>query len=209
MKPLPNGLIVVAKRECPTCVLVEPLLRQLAEGGTPLTVYSQDDPGFAAGAGRVIHDETLERVFWAEVFPEAIDNLRQVAGEWGMLTLHEPALIKRANHGSIPWLARRAHGWMVQDSWLAARQVTGWLRDLPEDERVKRVTALDLLGHRFFEEPARESAVATPARMNEVLAVARQEWVRYEPVCRAMLGADEKSMPADGCAAAVRTLLGR
>ena len=153
-------------------------------------------------------DETLERIFWAEVFPEAIDNLLQVAGEWGMLTLSEAALIKRANHGSIPWLARRAHGLMVQDRWLVTRQVTAWLRELTEEERATRVTALDLLGRRFFEEPARESGVATPERMNEVLSVARQEWVRYEPLCRAMLGADEQSMPADGCAAAVRKLLG-
>lgn len=152
-------------------------------------------------------DEALERIFWAEVFPEAIENLLQVAGQWGMLTLDEPALIKRANQGGIPWLLRRAHGWMVQDGWLATRQVTGWLRGLSEDERVRHVTALDLLGRRFFEEPARDSGVATPARMKEVLEIARAQWVRYEPVCRAMLGADETSMPAEGCAAAVRKLL--
>jgi hypothetical protein len=152
-------------------------------------------------------DETLERIFWAEVFPEAIDNLLQVAGEWGMLSLDEAGLIKRANHGSIPWLTRRAHGWMVQDSWLAARQVTGWLRELPEAERETRVRALDLLGRRYFELPESLSLVATPERMNEVLAIAREEWARYEPVCRAMRGDDEKSMPADGCAAAVRKML--
>ena len=27
-RPLPDGLIVIAKQECPTCVLVEPLLAQ-------------------------------------------------------------------------------------------------------------------------------------------------------------------------------------
>jgi hypothetical protein len=51
--PLPagpsDGLIVVAKRECPTCTLVEPLLAALAAGGEPLTVYVQDDPAYAAG----------------------------------------------------------------------------------------------------------------------------------------------------------------
>ena len=152
-------------------------------------------------------DEALERIFWAEVFPEAIDNLLQVAGEWGMLALAEPALIKRANHGSIPWLTRRAHGWMVQDSWLAARQVTAWLRGLSDEERQAKVTALDLLGRRYFEPPESMSLTATPERVKPVLAVAREEWVRYEPVCRALLGDEEKSMPAKGCSAAVRALL--
>lgn len=154
-------------------------------------------------------DETLERIFWAEVFPEAIDNLLQVAGEWGMLALDEASLIKRANHGGIPWLTRRAHGWMVQRSWLAARQVTGWLRGLPDAEREVRVRALDLLGRRYFEPPGSSSLVATPERVNEVLAIAREEWARYEPLCRAMLGEGEQSMPAEGCAAAVRQVLGQ
>ena len=154
-------------------------------------------------------DEALERIFWAEVFPEAIGNLLQVAGEWGMLTLDEAALIKRANHGSIPWLTRRAHGAMVQNSWLATRQVTAWLRELSGDERTQRTLALDLLGHRYFEPPGSVCLVASPERVAEVLTLAREEWVRYEPVCRAMLGDDETSMPADGCAAAVRKLLER
>ncbi len=149
-------------------------------------------------------DEALERIFWAEVFPEAIGNLLDIAGEWGMLKLDEQALINRANHGSIPWLTRRAHGAMVQARWLAARQVTSWLRELRADERETRVRALDLLGRRYFEEPTRESLVASPIRMKEVLGLAREEWVRYEPVCRAMLGEEETSM---ACSAAVMKLL--
>ena len=151
-------------------------------------------------------DEALERIFWAEVFPEALPNMLDVAGEWGMLTLNEQALINRANHGSIPWLSRRAHGWMVQDSWLAARQVTEWLRPMNAHERELHVTALDLLGRRFFHEPDRESLVASAARIKEVQSVAREEWKRYEPVCRKMLG-DETSLPADACAAAVAKLI--
>lgn len=152
-------------------------------------------------------DELLERIFWAEVFPEAIPNMLDIAGEWGMLTLNEQALIKRANHGSIPWLSRRAHGWMVQDSWLAARQVTQWLRPMSAEERELHEKALDLLGRRFFCEPERESMVASPARMKEVQVIAREEWKRYEAVCRKMLGDDETSMPAEACAAAVMRLL--
>ena len=48
MTPLPDGLILVAKRACPTCALVEPLAADMAGRG-PLTVYVQDDPGYAAG----------------------------------------------------------------------------------------------------------------------------------------------------------------
>jgi hypothetical protein len=149
-------------------------------------------------------DEVLERVFWGEVFPEAIGNMLQVAGEWAMLSLPEEALIKRANHPTIPWLTRRAHGWMVEHTWLAARAVTPWLRGLDEDDRGLAVRALDLLGRRFFEDVGRESLVASQARFDEVLEVARKEWVRYEPICRAMAGKDED---VEACAAEVRRLL--
>ncbi len=58
---LPGGWVAVVKRDCPTCVLVEPVLQQLAAAGE-LTVYSQDDPGFPAGV-RVVDDRELE-VSW-------------------------------------------------------------------------------------------------------------------------------------------------
>jgi thiol-disulfide isomerase/thioredoxin len=45
--PLPDGLVVVVKRECETCQMVVPVLAQLAkEPG--LTVITQDDPTFPA-----------------------------------------------------------------------------------------------------------------------------------------------------------------
>ena len=43
---LPDGLVIIAKRECATCQMVEPLLARIAQGNTPLTVYTQDDPTF-------------------------------------------------------------------------------------------------------------------------------------------------------------------
>jgi len=55
---LPDGWVVVLKRDCPTCLLVEPVLQQLHAAGT-LTVYSQDDPGFPAGLP-VVDDRALE-----------------------------------------------------------------------------------------------------------------------------------------------------
>ncbi len=48
--PLPEGLVAVVKRDCPTCVLVAPVLEQLSAGDQPLTVYSQDDPSFPEGS---------------------------------------------------------------------------------------------------------------------------------------------------------------
>jgi hypothetical protein len=41
---LPDGLVAVVKRECPTCVLVEPVLRQLGAA-----VWCQDDPAWFDG----------------------------------------------------------------------------------------------------------------------------------------------------------------
>ena len=54
---LPDGIVAIVKRDCPTCVLVEPVLADLA-GRTDLTVYVQDDPSFPAGVD-AIHDGDL------------------------------------------------------------------------------------------------------------------------------------------------------
>ena len=87
MNPLPNGLIVVAKRECPTCLLVEPVLRELADGEAPLTVYTQDDPAYAAGVGGVILDDTLETSYrlGIEIVPTLIrvEDGREVERTYG------------------------------------------------------------------------------------------------------------------------------
>lgn len=55
--PLPDGLVVVVKRECETCRMVAPLLPEFATA-----VYSQDDAGFPPGMP-VIHDHDLS-VSW-------------------------------------------------------------------------------------------------------------------------------------------------
>lgn len=59
-EPLPDGLVVVVvvKRDCPTCRLVAPVLGELARR-TPLTVYSQDDPVFPTEVSGVV--ETARR----------------------------------------------------------------------------------------------------------------------------------------------------
>ncbi|NNL66803.1 MAG: thioredoxin family protein [Myxococcales bacterium] len=50
--PLPNGLVAIVKRDCPTCELVAPVLAQIA-GRTDLTVYTQDDPAFPEGVDAI------------------------------------------------------------------------------------------------------------------------------------------------------------
>ncbi len=67
MNPLPDGLIVIAKRDCPTCVLVEPLLRELDEAGQPLAVYVQGDEAYAQDVSGMRHDGTLERSYRLQV----------------------------------------------------------------------------------------------------------------------------------------------
>ncbi len=59
--PIQSGLVAVVKRDCPTCELVAPLLRQIAGSATPLAVYVQDDPGFPdLGSDSPIDDTSLD-----------------------------------------------------------------------------------------------------------------------------------------------------
>ncbi len=57
---LPDGLLAVVKRDCPTCELVRPVLARLA-AETRLTVVSQDDPAFPEGISGIIDDTALAR----------------------------------------------------------------------------------------------------------------------------------------------------
>jgi thiol-disulfide isomerase/thioredoxin len=54
---LPDGFVVVVKRDCETCQTIVPVLQQLAAAGD-LTVYTQDDPDFPADPA-AIHDDDL------------------------------------------------------------------------------------------------------------------------------------------------------
>ena len=46
MSVIANGLVAVVKQDCETCVMIEPILAQLAADG--ISVYSQDNPDFPA-----------------------------------------------------------------------------------------------------------------------------------------------------------------
>ncbi|MEM9565894.1 MAG: thioredoxin family protein, partial [Actinomycetota bacterium] len=73
---LPDGLVAVVKRDCPTCELVVPVLDRLA-GDTPdLTVYTQDDPSFPGIEGAVVDDTDLTVSWHHEI--ETVPTLLRV-----------------------------------------------------------------------------------------------------------------------------------
>ena len=93
---LPNGLIAVVKRDCPTCLLVDPVLVEIERAGKPLTVYVQDDPSFTQVAGSV-DDRDLAQSFrlGIEIVPTLIEvvaghevqrTIGWVRSEWAALT---------------------------------------------------------------------------------------------------------------------------
>ena len=72
-----DGLVIVAKRECHTCVMVEPVMRALDRAG-PLTVFTQDDPAFPSGVKTVVDDLSLEQSFHLKV--ETVPTLIRYQG---------------------------------------------------------------------------------------------------------------------------------
>jgi hypothetical protein len=62
-----DGLVVFAKRECPTCTLIEPLMRRLAQEDGAFRIVSQDDPRFPAGVANVVDDRELDHSWLNQV----------------------------------------------------------------------------------------------------------------------------------------------
>ena len=75
--PLPDGLVAVVKRDCPTCVLVAPVLVDLA-ARAGLTVISQDDAAFPTDAEWVVHDDDLSRSWHHDI--DTVPTLLRVSG---------------------------------------------------------------------------------------------------------------------------------
>jgi hypothetical protein len=74
---LPDGLVCFVKAGCPTCQMVQPVLRQLSSVPAGLTVYSQDDPAFPAGVAPV-DDTSLELSYRQRI--EIVPTLMRVEG---------------------------------------------------------------------------------------------------------------------------------
>lgn len=96
---LPDGLVIVVKRDCATCVMVIPVVQRLtneSNGSVPCTVFTQDDPSFPEGV-TAIHDADLA-VSWHHNFETVptlirVENGREVArtvgwvrSEWRAIT---------------------------------------------------------------------------------------------------------------------------
>ena len=73
---LPDGLVIVVKRECETCRMVVPVLSQLRDAGAAVTVYTQDDLSFPAGVD-AIHDADLSVSWHHEI--ETVPTVIRVA----------------------------------------------------------------------------------------------------------------------------------
>lgn len=74
--PLPDGLVAVVKQDCPTCVLVAPVLADLATRAG-LTVITQDNAAFPADADWVRHDDDLSLSWHHDI--ETVPTLLKVS----------------------------------------------------------------------------------------------------------------------------------
>ena len=80
MKPvLPDGMVAIVRRDCPTCALIVPVLGQLRAAGKPLTIYTQDDSAFPPGLGPV--DDSSLAVSWHHAIETVPTLLRIGSGK--------------------------------------------------------------------------------------------------------------------------------
>ena len=91
------SLAVFAKRDCPTCQLVAPVVRSLSVHVETLAVYSQDDAGFPDGLAGVIDDRELGHSYGQRIeivptlirYENGVETARTEgwdAGEWRRIT---------------------------------------------------------------------------------------------------------------------------
>ena len=139
---LPDGLVAFVKRDCPTCELVVPVLRQL-----PVTVVVQDDPAWPPGL--TLLDDTALELSWRAHVGTVPTLVRMVDGvemdrvegwlrpQWEQLTgvtglgpglpEHRPGCGSRSVEWGLAEELERRYG----DRPLASRQVE--LADLEDD----------------------------------------------------------------------------
>ena len=74
--PLPDGLVAIVKEDCPTCVLVAPVLADLADRAS-MTTITQATAAFPQVADWVVHDHDLAYSWFHE-----IDTVRRHPSSW-------------------------------------------------------------------------------------------------------------------------------
>lgn len=163
-----------------------------------------------ACAESTLDDAALERVFWCEVFPLAIDNLHDIAGEWAMLELPEPALIERAERQERDRVRELTSAWMVTHTWTASLALCRRLRSEPPTRWLDLQSCWDVVGKRFLEDVARD-LLSDPTK---TLATVRAggidpiaEWQFYRPLL-VELATDEERRELAARSHAVDQLLG-
>lgn len=75
---LPDGLVAVVKRDCPTCVVVASVLADIRDRcSEELTIVSQDDPAFPEATGGALDDRNLDLSFALDL--DTVPTLLRVA----------------------------------------------------------------------------------------------------------------------------------
>jgi hypothetical protein len=72
-----DGLLVVVKRDCPTCEMVAPVLADMART-SGVKIYSQDDPDFPANVDGVVDDRGLDTSYRLNI--EIVPTLIRFSG---------------------------------------------------------------------------------------------------------------------------------
>ncbi|MBT3765496.1 MAG: thioredoxin family protein, partial [Rhodospirillales bacterium] len=62
-----DGLHLVVKKDCPTCTLIEPIIRDMAAVGESLSIYVQDDLSFLGDLPITEDDTTLEQSYHLDI----------------------------------------------------------------------------------------------------------------------------------------------
>jgi hypothetical protein len=101
-----DGLVIFAKKECPTCSLIRPVIHELARHAGSVVVFSQDDPSFLDGID--VEDDTALR----HSFRHDIETV--------------PTVIRFANGCEVD----RTFGW-CREEWERVTGLTGLGPDLP------------------------------------------------------------------------------
>ncbi|MDP3498974.1 MAG: hypothetical protein Q8S33_01525 [Myxococcales bacterium] len=136
-----------------------------------------------------LDDDTLSSIFWCEVFPLAISNLHDIAGEWAMLQLPEDELLARAHAPTRDRVLELGSVWMVKAEWEAALVVCRRLRTEPRDRFQRLTRTWDTLGKRYLEDLGRKLLTDPLPMLTEASAGGvdlQAEWTFYEPLLRSM-----------------------
>lgn len=102
-----TDFIIVVKRDCPTCVMVEPVIAQAQSAGLNIAVWTQDDPTFPASVADVGDDRDLEQ-------------------SWRHQIETVPTIIRRSNEAE----AARVVGW-DESAWSDLLGLDAIEADLP------------------------------------------------------------------------------